>query len=129
VSGHAVAGTHGACPAAPPAQKKPAAHSVGVEFVAPAAHPKPAAAAAHGAHAVALVAFTAALHEPAAHGDGAADPAGQKAPDGHGAPPHACNAAAPTTADHAPAAHGVALNEPSGQKKPAGHATGTPDAQ
>jgi len=72
-AGHAVAGSHGACPAAPPAQKKPGAQTVGVALVAPAAHPYPAAATAHGAQTAA----DAADHDPAAQSVGAADPAGQ----------------------------------------------------
>ncbi len=109
-------------------QKKPGAHNVGVGLVEPAAHPYPGAAAAHGAHVAALVAFTAALHVPAAHSDGKAEPAGQYAPGGHELA-HAASLAAPSAADHKPAAHGVAFTEAHGQKYPAGHSTGAPEAQ
>jgi len=124
-NGHAVAGTHGACPAAPPAQKKPATHNVGVEDVDPAAQPKPGAAAAHAAHAAALVALTADDHVPAAQGLGAVDPAGQKEPGGHGAPLAFDDA--PAAAEKTPAGSGVGFSEAKGQNEPPGHKTGAPE--
>ena len=61
------------------------ASSSGAQAAAPAAEKEPGA---HGAQAVAFVAPAAAEAVPAGHGDGAAEPSGQKAPAGHttGAP-------------------------------------------
>ena len=125
--GHAVAGWQGACPAAPPAQKKPAGQSVGVADVAPDAHPYPGAAAAQGVHAADVVAFTSADHAPAAHGVGDDDPAGQKKPGGQAA--QIALDAAPSAAEKVPPGQAVAFTDAHGQKEPGGQATGAPEAQ
>ena len=127
MTGHAAVGMHATCPAAPPAQKKPTAQTVGVALVEPAAHPHPGAAASHAVHAALDAALVAADHVPAAQGVGDGAPAGQKEPAGHTL--QVALVSAPSAAEKVPPGHAVAFTEAHGQKEPAGQATGAPEAQ
>ena len=105
-AGHAVAGAHAAGAALPPLQKKPGGQAVPELFAEPVPHAYPGAAA-HGAHADASTALIAAEKFPTPHCVGAADPAPQNAPAGHGADPTQNAFVRFTSGLYTPASHGA----------------------
>ena len=114
----------------PPGQKAPGGQSTEAFAVEPAAHPCPGGAA-QGPLQAAVVRFWEAPNTPAGQGRGAGEPAGQKAPSGHGT--HAVAAVALGLGLKEPAGQGSGSPAGWGQKKPSGHAAqakpAPPDSQ